>query len=169
MQSPWSCRCCLQQNRQHPHTSAAWNTTSISSSSTHHQHQLLLQSIMSPSGGRLFLGPQTRFSSYLSQQPSGFLGEKRSAVNSSWLPARAAARGGEKARAPKVQLSQNRNSQDSAHTHTESEITYRWFKIKGVKVRTESKKDKKKTTAADHRNLDVFLIKRLIYFIWLHL
>lgn len=135
----------------------------------HHQHQLLLQSIMSPSGGRLFLGPQTRFSSYLSQQPSGFLGEKRSAVNSSWLPARAAARGGEKARAPKVQLSQNRNSQDSAHTHTESEITYRWFKIKGVKVRTESKKDKKKTTAADHRNLDVFLIKRLIYFIWLHL
>lgn len=120
MQSPWSCRCCLQQNRQHPHTSAAWNTTSVSSSSTHHQHQLLLQSIMSPSGGRLFLGPQTRFSSYLSQQPSGFLGEKRSAVNSSWLPARAAARGGEKARAPKVQLSQNRNSQDSAHTHTQS-------------------------------------------------
>lgn len=31
-------------------------------------------------------------------------------------------------------------------------------------MRTESKKDKKKTTAADHRNLDVFLIKRLIYF-----
>lgn len=129
-----------------------------------HQHQLLLQSIMSPSGGRLFLGPQTRFSSYLSQQPSGFLGEKRSAVNSSWLPARAAARGEEKARAPKVQLSQNRNSQDSTHadTHTQSLKSHiADSRLKGLKVRTESKKDKKKTTAADHRNLDVFLIKRL--------
>ncbi len=136
---------------QDPNTSAVWNTTSTSTS----HHQKLLQNIMSQSGRRLF-GPQTLISHpTLCVSAANWVFRRESFSSKQQLvTCQSSCWRRRTARAPKVQLSQNRNAvrHDSTHTHTHTHThtfcslvsclftlrsTRPVFKMKEVRVRTE--------------------------------